>query len=193
MQITTRGMKAEINRRLNGVVATLGADPPRVISIPWNSLVVRFQGSSVTGASLDYKISDLCNNLTSQILLTCSSDLELRIQRMGAWETSGQSFSVEPYSLSAGLQNPATAGPKAAAVLHDNAGRNQFARVGYVWPQASQVVVYSRSEDPAVPVYRYSVQPNSSFEFHIHVLWRTAEILPTRDYGAVVLSTPRSA
>lgn len=168
----TRAVKADINRRLNGVVLTLGADPPRVVQIPWNSIVVRFQGTSAAGAALEYRISDLCTTLTSQLELDCSTDIELRVQRMAAWETSGQSFTVEPYSLASGLPS-GTSGPKTMTVLHDNAGRNQFARVGYVWPQSHQTVVYSRSEDPTIPVYRYELQPMSSFETHIHILWRT--------------------
>jgi len=153
----------------NGLVLkNLPADPPAYVQIPWNSIVLsdtfevgqQFKQKKYTGG-------DLFAILKAQTGLDDKAErISMRIKSVKAWEVSGKSINLEANDLTIGFGEN-----DYLAQVSDHPGRNRWGKVGYMWPESQQKVIFSGNDSETLVTLGSAVtQP--VFVCRFDILWK---------------------
>lgn len=153
------------------------ADPPQVVSQPWNPLVVSREivhANVLTPVSVNP--ANLSHFVREQVGLATTVPLNIRVLHVRGWNLSGNAIGMRTFDLKAeaGNTDPLT-------VLLDRPARNRWAKVGCKWP-ATQQVNSLQSTDTSTVIFtsEANVVP-STLLFQVTLMWRPASTeAPTR-------------
>lgn len=136
-----------LQRAQNGFKLVLSPDPPAFTQIPWNSITL--DDTVTLGAAINSKVytaSTLCNVLKAQTGLSQpNAQISLRITEVNVWEVSGKPLTLEVIDLTVGFGSV-----DYLVQLEDVAGRNQWARVGYRYPESQNKVILSGDDSESI-------------------------------------------
>lgn len=162
-----------LERRLNGFGFSPKADPPSVVSNPWNSIVVTY------GITFDSKVAssiitahDIWKNLINQVGLSTNLTLAgyLKFQTVSVWGPTSQAIVLEVYNYSMSSSHPIL------TTLEDYEGKNHFPKAGYVIPKSLQnnpVFVNTTGDGNKNNICSItSTEQQATIVCHFHVLWK---------------------
>lgn len=165
---TQRGkVNARITRlkhATNGVNIRPSADPPSFVQIPWNSIILS-DTVTLSGNQKNYSPTDIHGILIAQIGLVTTSELSYRLREVRAWNLSGNYLNLQCQDLTIGL-----GAQDYITQVEDQAGRNRWAKVGYIYPTSQQKVSFSSIDTENV--FRVGAGTSDKIEVRMHVLWK---------------------
>lgn len=196
-----RGNRASVARRVTrlaresrGVVVKCPPDPPRYTQIPWNSIVLNDQPKIAANKRKNYIGSDFYEMLRMQTGLNipkqddtnqAGNRISFRLQQVRIWNISGGDVNLQVYDLTIGLGND-----DYLVQVEDLPGRNQWARVGYVYPISQQMVVFSGHDKETI--LTFASTSNSTCVVQLHLLWKSrSDTLPNLARMARILAVIR--
>lgn len=160
---------------LNGCLLRPKRTPSEYVRAPRNQLTLtfRYTGSSDKPVTTQIKISEIGTTAIAQLGIA-SGDLNLQLISVAVWEMEGNPILIIVPDL-------IEAGAEPLQIVEDQAGRNQWATVGYRWPKAHQNVVLNTNKDKdrfgcaiAVTAGSSGVAKNYNIFVKMRVLWRGA-------------------
>jgi hypothetical protein len=148
-----------LSTALNGRAITPRADPSSIVQLPWNNLTLTFSASSSAALTVSNVLSAL------QVIFTSESKYQIQIKSARLWETTGVPIACAFNSLDA--SNPGT-------LKHqdDFQARNQWARVGYIWPRSHQNLILNNSSAAELPVLQVTAGSNAVIVLHLEITWK---------------------
>lgn len=140
-------MKAELHRRLRGVVITPSPDPPAIKFAPWFQMTLVHLFTQANIGEFTMTISKLISDLKTQLGLTTNSGVffMIRVVKVRVW------FEI------AGVDIPSTGtipipgikllphsflGDGAMSTVTDYPSNVQWAKCGFQWPDSQQAVIW---------------------------------------------------
>lgn len=183
----SRKVPSKVRVMLNGTKLRTTADPSEVVRQPWNSLTLPISFTTTTlGTPTTLTPSLLANYVKSQVGLPNTVALELRVHRVSAWDFGGEAVGLRTFDLLS--ESTATAG-NPLAVLTDRAGRNRWAKVGYLYPTTQRNNSLA-STDTTTTVFQVENGNTTSVGLiKVQVLWRPAtDIVPSMFYTSSLIN-----
>lgn len=167
--------------------------PKQIVQAPWNTFIL---SSSITKETV-ITVKDVAQNIFRGLGMFVGSKEEqllndlkmsLRVQRLEVWEMTGEPIMVIIRSfIEAGRQDK-----EEITCLENLAGRMSFARVGYEWPSAHQMVTFHSDDDSGKNLFsvHFSQEKQSGIaEIRLHCLWKgTIRAFP--QYSVSAMSLP---
>lgn len=167
----TQATRGKVNARItrlkhatNGVIIRPSADPPSFVQIPWNSIILS-DTLTLSGNQKNYVPTDIHGILVAQIGLVTTSEMSYRLREVRAWNLSGEFINLQCQDLTIGL-----GAQDYLTQIEDQAGRNRWAKVGYIYPTSQQKVSFSSTD--AENVFRVGAADKNKIEVRIHILWK---------------------
>lgn len=173
--IARRNRGRRIKSSINGCMLRPRRTPSEYVRAPRNQLTLTFRktGTTKEPVTISFKISDIATNAIAQLGIT-KTDMNLQLVSIAAWEMEGN-------PILALVPDLIEKGAEPLQILEDQAGRNQWATVGYRWPKAHQNVVFSSKGDAdrigcsiVVTAGSTDVEKNYNIFLKMRVLWRGA-------------------
>ena len=134
-----------------------------------------FSGSSEAGY---FTFSSLKTVFRQQLDLPAEIDpakfesiLQFRIQSVRIWEITGAHVYGTFYQL---LDTANTNIQKIRANVDDEAGRNHWSKVGYLWPNEDRNMIFEHvpSDLNGKPIFRATTETDGQLIVHMNILWR---------------------
>lgn len=179
-------LQAQVRKEAHGRTYTPKRNPPIIVDVPWNQVIVSEYSTSGTSAttSTSFNSYSVYLLLTSQLgLQSFAPSLEFRFIRIEMWNMATSANSVASLVMDVyPLQTKASGEVGAIARVEDAPGRQQWAAVGYEWPSSHQNYVFQiagaqPSTDPTIVRY-FTDLPSSAVLLRFHLLWRPTVALP---------------
>lgn len=173
---------AQLRNVTEGRVLRGQFDPPRVISNPWNTLVLSAAGSEESSGITTFTIKSFAILLRSQIGLPESVVLLLRILRIGLWSNAAD---VVQAPLILALQ-PAHLQSGASIAYHqwieDIGTPSRPAHCHFLWPRNEADFVFNSNDNSSTIIAQFDHVAAFGYYLHLHVLWRPqgGDPIPTR-------------
>lgn len=154
-------LKLHVREGLNGKVIRPSADPKSVVDIPWNNATIVFE-STEGGGGENILDPDGLIAAVSDTVGVPAANLLVRVQEARVWDVSGLGLRVDFFNLSNGAVFTRT--------VSDEPGRNQWARVGFIWPKSDQN--FALQDGIHHPILAQEAAPTNQVVLHITLLWR---------------------
>lgn len=157
----------QVRNNLKGQHLTLSPDPPSFTQIPWHPIVLSDNVSFIaTVNTKNYTATSIANIFKAQTgCKQPNEELSFRLVRVSVWELSGKKITLEVLDLTIGL-----GANDFLAQLEDIPGRNQWARVGYLYPTSQNLVIFSGNDTETLVTV--TADNGSTICVRFHVLWR---------------------
>lgn len=169
--------RRRVNRRvppmlktaLDGRQITPSSDPSTIVETPWNSITLTFDTAVPEASKINLTLAEVDQALRAiyPSSTTTGPAYSYRIRSARLWELTGASFSADFHSLETPIG--------VISNQSDTAGRNQWARIGYIWPRSHQNIVLLNTATPLIDVV---VPTAADVLLHIDILWRTSTAYP---------------
>lgn len=184
---------AQLRTVTEGRVLRGSFDPPRVISNPWNTLVLSAAGSEDSAGITAFTVNSFATLLRSQIGLPTTLVLFMRILRISIWSTAADvvssplNFALQPAHLQSGATNAFH------QWIEDIGTPTRPAHCHFLWPRNEADFVFNSSENSSVVVAQFDHSAAFGYYIHVHVLWRPqgGDPIPSRFVRGLVESFER--
>lgn len=144
---------------LNGRAITPRADPSSIVQLPWNNLTLTFSANS--SASLT-----VANVLTAlQSIYPSDANYQIQIKSARLWETTGVPLACAFFSLD-------NSNPGELKHQDDFQARNQWARVGYIWPRSHQNLTLNFSSSAELQILQVNSSSSAAIVLHLEITWK---------------------
>lgn len=154
-----------VKKEFDGAKIRCKADPNSVTQNPWNQITLLFDAVNDAQLNVDELNTVLLETLGMN--LAEGQVMNIRIREARIWELSGKAIRAKFFDLSQDNVN------SVLAIHTDSPGRNQWARVAYVWPRDHQNQVH-RSGDIS-NIFRVDVNgTEAQILAHVNIMWRAA-------------------
>lgn len=171
---------------INGRQLRPSPDPPANVLQPWNHATLNIGFQTTANEIYDLDVLTVYSRMVTQLGLAPSTGTgqkyEFRMQEVKIWNLSGSSVVLNVCDL---IHPQSKASTRAITTIRDAAGRNQWARVGYVWPRSHQAVTFIAPPTPGsdldnyVLAYLTETADGTSFTIHFNILWRAVPFIPS--------------
>jgi len=163
-----------IRTAINGRSVKPSADPTAIVTNPWNSITLVFEATENAALFVD----DLQANLVETLgIAGTDTSYNIRVQSYRAWELSGKALEVRAFDLISASIN------RVINTAVDEAGRNHWAKLGFVWPKDHQnhVLLPAGGTGNDSPILTASTVPTGVSEIllHVQILWKTNAVRTT--------------
>jgi hypothetical protein len=143
----------------DGRAITPKADPSSVVQVPWNNVTLTF---GATG-SANLTVANILAAL--QVVFPTTTLYQIQIKSARLWETTGVPIACIFNALD--VSNP-------GALKHqdDFPARNQWARLGYIWPRSHQNQVLNNASAGTLQVLQVSSGATAVVTLHLEITWK---------------------
>jgi hypothetical protein len=182
---TNMGRKFQNNLRtaMDGRAITPRADPPSIVQLPWNTVTLTFNATFAEASrTVTLTATDIILALIAVYPSEATNPYQIQIKSSRIWETEGHPISCVFHSLD--VSNPGFLKNQ-----DDTPARNQWARVGYIWPRSHQNQILTRTTTPVLTVS--SSVGGAVVVLHVDILWKpTVSLLPPDALSAFQFNQP---
>lgn len=166
---------SRVKARFNGRVFKPAADPPTIVPNPWNSITVSL------GYVGDKKvvIKDIIPPLAKQAgFAGATPNIEVRVRSIRLWCLNPSRVMRANFYA---FENTASRDKSPLAVVEDWPSLTSFARAGYEWPAAYQLVCGYVDSDEMVFSVDVSDADKTPWLAYMDCLWRGADPQPVSE------------
>lgn len=163
-----------------GAVIRPRSDPNATVYQPWWPMTLNFQ-SDFDGSSTGlFTFKNLQNIFAQQLNVTTqlpqfATFIQFRIRDIRIWEITGAHAFAEFFALTDVAEGNYH---KVRANADDEPGRNQWAKVGYIWPEVDQNLILDTGVNEEKNIFRASTETDGQFIVHMNILWRFSPPVP---------------
>lgn len=153
----------QLKTALDGKAITPRADPPTVVQQPWNTVTLTFNANfGPSDRTITLTSGNINNALISVYPSEAQAPYQFQIKSARLWEVQGHSLACAFHSLD-------KSNPGFLKNIDDSPARNQWARVGYIWPRSHQNQILINDDTTILTV---TGTIGALVTLHIDILWK---------------------
>ncbi len=179
--------KRQLRNENRGVVLKPNPAVPSIVASPWYSLVViGIDNVKSAGNGLNISVKSICDGFWKQLNFQDDAGtqfkpiVDFKFESVRMWcKADDVTVMFTPYDLQSPQGDPISH-YSAERTITDSPAKNQWATVGFMWPEADQMKAFGNLQDFVVG--NVQVSADADLIIHVHLLWKSA-VIPSLSSG----------